>query len=169
MVQEENFPQILGRVFTEHTPEVVAFLALSIMAGIWDTHRRWNRIANSFRTKIKLGPNAEYDNRSVSIDSRRFKGLTIVPTEEGLYLAHCGLLPQMFMPKRVLIPWVSLSEIYKTQQSVLGLNVTEYYVDTRDPRGKVQLSLPSVIIQEIVERGFLKEAEKITDKRYSNT
>lgn len=151
---------------TEFIPIAVAVFFILIVSAVWNTHQRWNRIAIPFRSRTRLNhhkyekeENKDYDRKKIRIDGRIFKNLVIIPTEGGLYLSHYGLLAELMMPKRVLIPWTSLSDIRVVERSVFGMTVSEYFVDTRGPVS-VELYLPGDIAKEILQLQLLKKSER---------
>lgn len=148
--------EMIEDYMTASLPYLFGIFIIFMVCGIISTHSRWNRIANPFRTRVKIGHSDDCDHATVHIDGRRFQNLMAVVTDQGLYIAHWGLLPQIMMPKRVMIPWRSLSNIYIKQRTVFGFTVEEYFVNTSGNR-IVRLQIPSGLAKEILQRNFLKQ------------
>ena len=148
----------------EYLPIAVAVMAALIVTAVWNTHQRWNRIAVPFRTRTRINhhkyeqeQDKDYDKKTIRIDQRIFKNLVVIPMDNGLYLSHYGLLPELMMPKRVLIPWTAMSDMQVFERSVLGMKIAEYFVEIRGAT-KVYLNLPSDIAKEILQRDLLKQS-----------
>lgn len=153
MMSNQANNEMLQANMNEYWPYALGLFVVLILCAIINTHNRWNRIAVPFRTKIKLPK----DNFSViQIDGRNFKHLVVEAIDQGLYLAHWGLLPQLMMPKRVLIPWASVSKIFSKKRSALGFTVEEYFLNISGNKA-VELKIPADVAKEILKKNYLKQ------------
>ncbi len=134
-------------------PYAFAVFLVLILCMVINTHSRWNRIADPFRTKMKL-PKDDFS--AIQIDGRNFRKLVVEAVDQGLYLAHWGLLPQLMMPKRVLIPWASFTKIFSKKRSALGFTVEEYFM-TISGNTAVELKIPADVAKEILNKNYLKQ------------
>jgi hypothetical protein len=139
--------------FNQYLPHIFVGFVVLCLVLIINTHRRWNRIADSFRTQMKL-PKDNFS--AIQIDGRNFRKLVIEAVDQGLYLAHWGLLPQLMMPKRVLIPWTSVSKIFSKKRSALGFTVEEYFLNISGS-STVELKIPADVAREILKKNYLKQ------------
>lgn len=146
-------PHPLQAVVDQYLPYAFIPFLIFILCMIINTHSRWNRIAGPFRTKMKL-PKDDFS--TIQIDGRNFRKLVVEAVDQGLYLAHWGLLPQLMMPKRVLIPWASFTKIFSKKRSALGFTVEEYFV-TISGNTAVELKIPADVAKEILKKNYLKQ------------
>jgi hypothetical protein len=134
----------------------VSFLIM-ITWGMRIYKKKWDKLCVPFPTDLKI-PIFTNNRKIIHIDEDAFKKVSIEILPNGLLMAQYGLLPRLFIPGLILIPWKAFSPIYSTEKKVMMFSFTEYFSDIKIHEGKVKLQLPKEVAEEILTRHFVERA-----------
>lgn len=148
-------------IATHGLPSVYAYLIIFafilVSAAMVYAHKsKWAKLATPFKTDKRLPADPDKRYKTIRINRRIFRHLVCIPTQTGLYLSHWGLIPELLVRDRVLVPWLTCSDLIPRSRTVLGITVTEYFIDIRTPAGIVELMITKNIVEQIIQDGFLR-------------
>lgn len=138
---------------------VFAAFCMIVILGMKQTRKKWDRLQTHYPSDIKL-PLLDTHNTPTQFDEDKFKQVKMYILPRGLALRHVGLLPMLFIPSKILIPWSAFSPIYTEETKILTIVITNYYSDIKTPEGKIKMLLQPQIAKEILAGKYVQVASK---------
>lgn len=126
-----------------------------IIWGMKIYRKKWNKLFIPFPTELKL-PVITTNRQAIKIDNDHFKKVTIEVLPDGLLMAQYGLLPRLFIPGHVLIPWKAFSPLIIEERALFSFAYINYHTEIKTSEGLVKLMINKDIGEEISKKGYLK-------------
>jgi hypothetical protein len=141
--------------FSYGQASLLIFISVAV-AMVYAHKSKWAKLATPFRTDKKLSAEPAQRYKTIKINQQPFRHLVCIPTQKGLYLSHRGLIPELIVRDRILVPWSACSDLISKGCTVLGITVNQYFINIKTPAGSVELMITENIAQQILRGGFLK-------------
>jgi hypothetical protein len=133
----------------------VSFLVM-IAWGMRIKKKQWAKLSASYPTDLKI-PMLTNNRKIINIDEALFKNISIEILPVGLLMGMNNLIPRIFIPDHVLIPWKAFTPFQRVEKKILLFTITVSSTDIKTPEGKVKLHLPNEIVDEILSEFYVKE------------